>query len=65
MNKLRLVAMTLFALFAALAIPGCEEENCAEAQENCLSDYLEANGLTGCCGGLVCEESFNGYLVCK
>jgi hypothetical protein len=47
---------------------GCGgDDNCAVEQENCSAAYLEANGLTGCCEGLTCQDSpvTPGVRVCR
>lgn len=61
-----LVAIGLIGAALLAAAPSCEgEEDCAVEQENCSADYLDENGLTGCCDGLTCGTSINGYLVCQ
>ena len=66
MNKLRWISGLLFAVVVAVFTPGCEEEDCAYEQESCLPEYLEANGLKGCCSGLTCQENpFTKNSICK
>ena len=48
---------------------GCddEEENCQVQGGNCRSEYLQNNGLTGCCSGLTCKvlEGGSGVPTCR
>ena len=72
-HKTRTLAVA--AAFAAAMLvsvhgtSGCsgEDENCAGEQENCSRAYLDANGLTGCCEGLTCQDSpvTPGARVCR
>jgi len=50
-------------------VQGCggEEDDCLVDQENCLTDYVEANygDGRGCCSGLTCSDSPAGNLICQ
>jgi hypothetical protein len=55
-------------IVVALFLSACSgSDNCASEQENCASAYLQANGLTGCCEGLTCQDSpvTPGARVCR
>jgi hypothetical protein len=38
---------------------------CAAAGENCRQSYLDANHLSGCCGGSICKNNATGVPVCQ
>ena len=53
---------------AAVALAGCGgDDNCAGQSENCSAQYIQQNGLSGCCSGLTCQDSAvtPGARVCR
>jgi hypothetical protein len=45
--------------------PGAAPAACAAAGENCRPEYLEQQGLRGCCEGMLCRPNVEGVPVCE
>jgi hypothetical protein len=45
--------------------PGADAPACAALAENCRQEYLDDNGLAGCCDGSICRTSTEGVPVCQ
>jgi len=60
--------VAIAAAWIAVALAGCGgEDNCAVQSENCSAQYIQQNGLSGCCSGLTCQDSAvtPGARVCR
>lgn len=45
--------------------PGADAPACAALAENCRQQYLDDNGLAGCCDGSVCRANAEGVPICQ